>query len=107
MPGDGAEAAVSAESLIPDPRVTHYWDPENNLGTVYGGMLPLPFGKKLAWDIYFVYAPGVEWGEQPPMPTEWMHQLSGGPRVLNGEKLRNSVAELLPNKEPAKAGSTS
>jgi hypothetical protein len=104
---DDAKAAVAAESLIPDPRVVHYWDAESNLGTLYGEMLPLPFGKTLAWDIYFVYAPGVEWGEQPPMPTEWMHQLSEGPRMLDGEKLRNSVAELLPNKEPAKAASAS
>ncbi len=36
MPMDDAKAAVAAESLIPDPRVVHYWDAESNLGTLYG-----------------------------------------------------------------------
>ena len=28
------------------------------------------------WDVYLLNAPGVKWiGDQPPMPTFWMHQL--------------------------------
>jgi hypothetical protein len=101
MAMDNAKAALSAESLLPDSRVVHFWDGEKALGTLYARMLPLPRGTTLAWDIYFLYAPGVEWGEQPPMPTEWMHQLGEGTRSLNGQKLRESVVDLLPAQETA------
>ena len=98
---DTAESALSAESLLPDSRVVHYWDDDRSLGTLYGQSLPLPRGKKLAWDVYFVYAPGVEWRTQPPMPTEWMHQLGKGARALDGGKLRESILDLLPYSEAA------
>jgi hypothetical protein len=93
---DDAGAALSAEALLPDPRVVHFWDAEKELGTLYGQMLPLPGKRTLAWDMYFVYAPGVQWDDRPPMPTEWMHQLGGGTRALDGEKLMASVVDLLP-----------
>ena len=96
MDTDNADAAFSAESLLPDSRVVHFWDGEKSLGTLYGRSLSLPNRKTLAWDIYFLYAPGVEWGTQLPMPTEWMHQLGRGTRALDGEKLRESVLDLLP-----------
>ncbi len=98
---DNAEAALSAESLLRDSRVVHYWDGEKSLGTLYGQSLFPPPGKTLAWDLYFVYAPGVKWGAQPPMPTEWMDQVGKGSRALDGEKLRESVLDLLPKLEAA------
>ena len=99
LPNDNAEFALSAESLLPDSRVVHFWDDEKSLGTLYGRSLSLPNGGTLAWDVYFVFAPGVEWGVQPPMPTEWMDQVGKGSRALDGEKLRESVLDLLPKLE--------
>jgi hypothetical protein len=92
MDTDDAKSGLSAESLLPDSRVTHFWDDEKSLGILYGQSLSLP----LAWDTYFVYAPGVKWDSQLPMPTEWMHQLGKGTRALDGAKLRESVLDLLP-----------
>ena len=105
---DNAEAGKKAEHLLPDPRVTHYWDADNSLGKLYGRQLTLPRGRQLAWDIYFVYAPGVRWEEEPPAPTAWMHQLGRDERHLNGDSLRRMILEQLgiedPNEvsEPAK-----
>ncbi len=101
LPGDNAEFALSAESLLPDSRVVHYWDDDSSLGTLYGRSLALPNGGTLAWDVYFVFAPGVEWGIQPPMPTEWMHRLGKGARLLDGDKLRELVLDLFPEPEAA------
>jgi len=92
---DNAEAALSAASLLPDSRVVHYWDDEKSVGTLYGKSLFPPPGKTFAWDLYLVYAPGVEWHTQPPMPTEWWMSATGA-RALDGEKLRESVLDLLP-----------
>ncbi len=92
---DNAAAGKDAESLLPDDRVTHYWDGDNSLGKLYGRLLTLPRGRQLAWDIYFVYAPGVTWEQEPPLPTQWMHQLGRDERSLNGETLRGTIRELL------------
>ena len=95
LKSDNAAAGKKAEPLLPDPRVTHYWDDDNSLGKLYGRSLTLPRGRQLAWDIYFVYAPGVKWDDQPPPPTEWMHQLGTDERHLNGGTLRGAIQELL------------
>ena len=92
---DNAAAAKDAESLLPDDRVTHYWDDDNSLGKLYGRLLTLPRGRQLAWDIYFVYAPGIRWEEEPPRPTQWMHQLGRDERLLNTDMLRGTILELL------------
>ena len=95
LQSDNASAGKKAEPLLPDPRVVHYWDDDNSLGKLYGRSLTLPRGRQLAWDIYFVYAPGVRWDDEPPPPTEWMHQLGTDERHLSGGKLRKTILELL------------
>ncbi len=98
---DDATAGKAAESLLPDDRVSHYWDDDNSLGKLYGRLLTLPRGRQLAWDIYFVYPPGVRWEEEPPMPAQWMHQLGRDERHLNGDTLRGMILELLGIEETA------
>jgi hypothetical protein len=98
---DNADEGIKAESLLPDDRATHYWDEDRNLGNLYGRLLTLPRNRKLAWDIYFVYAPGVRWEDQPPLPTFWMHRLGNDERFLDGTELRQAVQRLLPVEEPA------
>ncbi len=85
--------------FIDDPRAVQYWDGDQDLGKAYGTIVELPNGRELAWDIYFVYAAGVEWGEKPPMPDDWQHQLGRDERSLNGDKLRESIEEILSRME--------
>lgn len=73
MGEDSGEAARSKVEAFTDKRVVHAWDPERRLGDLYAMALKL---RSVAWDVYFLYAPGVRWtGEEPPKPTFWMHQL--------------------------------
>jgi hypothetical protein len=95
LQSDNAAAGKKAEPLLPDPRVVHYWDDDNSLGKLYGRSLELPRGRQLAWDVYFVYAPGVTWDDAPPPPTAWMHQLGTDERHLSGSKLRGTILGLL------------
>ena len=90
---DNAEAGKQAESLLPDPRVIHYWDSDSSIGKLYGRQLTLPRGRQLAWDIYLVFAPGIRWEDEPPTPTGWMHQLGRDERYLEGGKLRVMILE--------------
>lgn len=78
-----------------DERVVQYWDGDQSLGQTYGELLELPNGRSLAWDIYFVYEPGVQWGEKPPLPDYWMHQLGRDERSLNADTLRESIVAML------------
>ena len=95
LESDSAEAGRKAEPLLPDPRVIHYWDSDNSIGKLYGRQLTLPRGRQLAWDIYLVFAPGVRWDDEPPVPTAWMHQLGRDERSLEGGKLRAKILESL------------
>ena len=68
-------------SLLSDPRVSHYWDEPQALGSLYMAQLPailnrrapatLPPYADVMWDAFFLYAPGDSWQEPLPMPRVW------------------------------------
>lgn len=62
--------------LMQDERVTHYWDPDQRVGTAFQHHID-DLGSP-AWDVWMLFAPGVTWEREiPPAPTWWEHQLSG------------------------------
>ena len=74
LQGDMELRAQESARIIDDPRVRHFHDPEKRSGKAIAQSLG---GKgKVAWDIYLFYAKGSEWVEDPPRPTDWMHQCS-------------------------------
>jgi hypothetical protein len=96
LENDDYESSVKAQFYIPDDRATHYWDGDVGLGNAYGRVVPLPNGRRLAWDIYFVYEKGVLWEEKPPEPDAWAHQLGLDDRHLSdGQRLLDDVREVL------------
>ena len=93
---DDEPSARESRSLLSDPRVKHYWTGEQDLGMAYGQVVTLPHGRDLAWDIYFAYGPGVEWGDRPPEPDGWVHQLGMDDSHLgDGSGFRKIVEELI------------
>ena len=93
---DDRSKAAEATALVADKRVTHFWDADKSLGLALGRTVQLPRDRTLGWDVYFVFDRGVKWAEvQPPAPTEWMHQLGTDERLLDGDKLHESVKTLL------------
>ncbi|MEE8586017.1 MAG: hypothetical protein V3T83_14325, partial [Acidobacteriota bacterium] len=76
MPGDTLELARGEAAAFEKFPVSHAWDPQRQFGHLCAKMLRLG---AMAWDVYFLYAPGVQWeGAQPPQPSFWMHQLPAG-----------------------------
>jgi hypothetical protein len=79
-----------------DPRVSHYFDPRRTHlagkalahGIVHAGRGP-------AWDVYLFYDREAEWDDEPPAPTQWCHQLSGGQRADPARFAGGIVAERL------------
>ena len=98
MPGDNVQFADQEAATFEDFPITHRWDSERQLGNLYSMTLSL---SDVAWDVYFLYAPGVTWEEnEPPQPTFWMHQLpadTGANRdlVLYPTRLSHELLKLL------------
>ena len=87
-----------ATTYVPDARALHFWDRAGQLSNDYARVLQMDPGTR-AWDVYLVYGPEKEWGDQPPQADYVMDQLGldrGHP--LDGDELaaqiRNSLAAL-------------
>lgn len=92
---DNGQAADQAVAGVPDVRATHFWDPEKSLGFALGRTVTLPRGRKLAWDVYFAFDAQAKWGNEPPTPAFWMHQLADDERKLDGKQLKRQILESL------------
>jgi len=73
---DNEGAARMSARMIEDPRVRHFYDPEKHVGKAIAKSLGCE-DSDAAWDIYLFYEKGIEWIEDAPTPTDWMHQLTG------------------------------
>lgn len=89
-------AAQHEAGRIHDSRASHYLDPDARLAKQYSDILHLPNGIP-AWDVYLVFGPEARWGDTPPAPTYWMHQLGRLPSAvyLDGDRLAGVVSGLL------------
>ena len=98
---DAERAVPDATKRLPDNRVSHFWDGKGELVEAYKTILPTKNAETgayvKAWDVYLVFAPGVEWKDQPPTPTFWMHQLySVDPKnSFDSKELATEVQRLL------------
>lgn len=76
---DAERAVPDATKQLPDRRVIHFWDAQGELVNAYKTILPTKNAETgeyiKAWDVYLLFAPGIEWKDQPPAPSFWMHQL--------------------------------
>lgn len=96
---DDRQAAINAIGHISDERARHFWDADKSLGFSLGNVVTLPRDRKLAWDVYFAFDETATWGDMPPKPASWMHQLGTDARKLDGDSLRMSIERLLGTSE--------
>jgi hypothetical protein len=94
---DSRSAALGAMTQMPDRRTRHFWDPSGSLGRAYGKILDLPGKRRFAWDVYLVFDGKTRWGEAPPVPAFWMHQLGGSEtgNRLEGRVFRDAIVQRL------------
>lgn len=92
---DGKTPAVEAAKKMTDAGIPSFWDGNHSLGKSYAETVKLPNGKKIAWDVYFVYGPNSVWGDAPPKPDFWMHQLAEDDQCLDPAKFRAAVEKEL------------
>jgi len=87
--------AEGAQRPLRDPRMRGWWDGGRTVGRAFAGLLNLP--RKMAWDVYLTYAPGIAWDAEPPAPTDWLHQLRDADpaRKLDEGRLGRLLEDLL------------
>jgi hypothetical protein len=96
LPDDNHAAAIGSSALVPDGRAAHFWDEQRLLPALFAGVLGLSQDWP-AWDVYLAYEAGASWGQAPPAPAFWQHQLGDvttAPR-LNGDVFAVQVRALL------------
>ena len=101
--GDSEPAAAESAALVPDPRTTHFYDPNHLAGRAIAASVGAP--GHIAWDMYLFYEPTTRWPptsspDAAPISTTWFHQLGGTGRQWAGpdryrwsEHLAESLSE--------------
>ena len=97
LPEDrGADVEALAEEMS-DRRISWFHDPKQRAGRAIAASLGAP--GEIAWDVYLFFVAGAEWSDQPPAPTQWVHQLgdSWADRTRHhfGEQLEPELGRLL------------
>lgn len=99
MDGEAAAHKAAARLIGEDPRARHFFDPEVRSGEAISATLGW---NSPSWDIYLFFPPGSEWGDRPPPPAGWVHQIGSHARDGNfhtGEaleaRLRVEMERLL------------
>ena len=92
---DFERSVPRATARLGDQRVSHYWDGQGELVRGYSPVLGLP-REQPAWDVYLLFDRDAQWGNDPPAPLFWMHQLGiDEERQLDGARLAAEVTRLL------------
>jgi hypothetical protein len=77
-------------NTMPDPRVTHFWDGETQVGQWFAKEVDGYEG--IAWDVYYLYGPDAIWNSIPsPLIS------SGGTIYHERKQLEAQMQNLLKN----------
>ena len=96
LPEDTETPDEETQALVSDARASHFWDEQRALTRIFSTLLGLP-EEWPAWDVYLAYPPGARWGDAPPKPSFWHHQLGDldlAPK-LDGAPFAAGVREIL------------
>lgn len=88
LPADSRERWP--DSLLTDPRVTHYWDEGKLAGRFFGEHVTAREPGHVEWDAYLLYGSEAEWKEQPEPQVSW-----GRTIVQSRERLQADLEPLL------------
>ena len=87
LPGDAREKWDA--TLMPDPRVTQFWDDEKLAGQFFADQEGFIFGS-IAYDIYYLYGPESRWDFKPSSLVS-----SGYTVMAKRNQLKEDIGRLL------------
>ncbi|MSO20808.1 MAG: hypothetical protein EXQ56_10175 [Acidobacteria bacterium] len=86
---DTPEAFPTARKILPDKRVSHYWDSKKETGKWFKEVVQeLPPKGPIQWDAFYLYGPDAEW---PEIKLE----AEPGPRITLGRTILQARNKLL------------
>ena len=89
-PGDSPDDFPAARKLMPDKRVTHYWDPAKDVGRWFYGFVPSNVSGEIEWDAFYLFDRTAVWTDTPTA------LLTSGRTILQErQNLRSKIDELL------------
>jgi hypothetical protein len=93
--GNFEGAAKELSYRFPDKRISYFKDPDSLAGKQWKQVLKLD--NEIAWDVYFLYGADAQWGNEPPQPDFWMHQLFGVTKApgFNEPVFEEKLKEML------------
>jgi len=98
LPADNLDEAHRQAGHMLSPWIAHFHDPGKMAGKAIAETLGAE--DRVAWDFYLTYRPGDRWGETPPRPQAWTHQLAGAVwanpfRYRTGEALKRELSKMI------------
>ena len=89
-PGDSPDDFPAARTLMPDRRVSHYWDPGKDVGRWFYGFVPSNVTGEIEWDAFYLFDKTAVWTDKPTA------LLTSGRTILQERRnLTSKIAELL------------
>lgn len=82
MPADSPAAFPAAKELLPDPRVTHFWDDQKAAGRWFKENISPEYQKNVQWDAFYLYGAEAEWKKTPQ------------PLIVSGRTILKKSADL-------------
>jgi len=97
LPVDSRKAAEKSARTFNAPRICQFYDPQQISGRAVADRLG--WQGRVAWDIYLFYTAGSKWNKKPPVPFDWMHQLTDhwadSERLRMGDDLVRELAKSM------------
>lgn len=88
-PGDSPDDFPAARKMMPDKRVTHYWDQAKDVGRWFYGFVPSNVKGDIEWDAFYLFDKDAVWADKPT------RLLTSGRTILRDRrKLTAKIAEL-------------
>jgi hypothetical protein len=94
-PGDSPDDFPQARKLMPDKRVTHYWDQPKDVGRWFYGKVPTTTKGEIEWDAFYLYSADSVWAEEPTELLTW-----GRTILRDRKKLLGQIAQLTGEAPP-------
>ena len=92
---DNRDLALEGAGILDDSRVKNYYEAKPDVVMAFGKLVELPRDANLAYDVYFLFDGKAEWGDVPPKPYDWWHQIIDGPKFLDSKQMKARIEGLL------------
>lgn len=88
--GDKFPRLKRATGTLPDKRVTHFWDKNQEVGLWFKQNVTTQYPGKVLWDASLLFGPGATW-EEVPQPLVFF----GRTIIQDAEKLRTALDKMI------------